>query len=51
MPVPSYVDARLIADRRTAFFISPEDGLHGGMAIDRDGTLWLALWGGWAAGY
>ncbi|GIH16168.1 SMP-30/gluconolactonase/LRE family protein [Rugosimonospora africana] len=35
-----------IADRRTLVAFPSQDGSPDGMAIDRDGFLWVALWGG-----
>lgn len=35
-----------LARRRTAFALSPGDGVPDGMAIDDDGMLWIAHWGG-----
>lgn len=39
-----------ISEGRTACTISPDQGLPDGMTIDREGRLWIALWGGWAVG-
>ncbi len=33
--------------RETVWDIPHEDGLPDGMTIDRNGNVWLALWGGW----
>jgi sugar lactone lactonase YvrE len=35
-----------IADRRPWVRIAPEDGLPDGLAVDHDGGVWIALWGG-----
>lgn len=37
-----------IADRHSVVLIPPEAGLPDGMAIDAEGGLWVALWGGGA---
>lgn len=37
-----------IRGRRRLVAIAPEDGLPDGMAVDTEGFLWVALWGGWA---
>lgn len=36
------------SERRTAITIPPEDGTPDGIALDRDGGVWVALWGGGA---
>ncbi|MCS7475631.1 SMP-30/gluconolactonase/LRE family protein [Umezawaea endophytica] len=38
-------DGRLVG-RRTAFGIAPSLGAPDGMAVDAEGCLWVALWGG-----
>ncbi len=35
-----------LSDRRTVIHIPPESGAPDGMAIDAEGGLWIALWGG-----
>jgi sugar lactone lactonase YvrE len=35
-----------IANRRTVAEIEPADGLPDGLAVDAEGGLWVALWGG-----
>jgi len=35
-----------IADRRPWVRIAKEDGLPDGLAVDHDGAVWVALWGG-----
>ena len=35
-----------IAERRPWVRIPPEDGLPDGLAVDHDGAVWIALWGG-----
>lgn len=37
-----------IANRRTAVAIDPNEGLPDGMAVDENGNLWIALFGGGA---
>jgi sugar lactone lactonase YvrE len=37
-----------IAARRALVEIPPEHGTPDGLAVDAEGCLWLALWGGWA---
>src|SRR5205085_374190 len=37
-----------ISGRRRLIDIPPEQGAPDGMAIDAEGYLWVALWGGWA---
>ncbi|MEM1071434.1 MAG: SMP-30/gluconolactonase/LRE family protein [Planctomycetota bacterium] len=37
-----------ITERRTAFRFTDSQGSPDGMTIDRDGQLWIALWGGGA---
>lgn len=36
----------LINEKRTLLSISEQEGLPDGMTIDRDGNLWIAMWGG-----
>lgn len=40
------VDAGLPANRRTLARIPDKDGWPDGMAVDHEGNLWVALWGG-----
>ena len=42
------VEAGSIHDRRTLVEIPTEVGLPDGLAVDSDGCIWLALWGGHA---
>jgi len=42
------IDAGTISDRRTVVEISPDAGSPDGMAIDVEGGLWVAMWGGWS---
>lgn len=35
-----------ISNRRVAVQVAPEDGMPDGMAIDEEGMLWVAHWGG-----
>jgi sugar lactone lactonase YvrE len=37
-----------IRSRRRLIEISKEQGMPDGMAVDADGCIWVALWGGWA---
>jgi len=36
-----------LANRRTVIDLQGEQGRPDGMAIDRDGRLWVAMWAGW----
>ncbi len=36
-----------LSNRRTVVTIAPEHGMPDGMAIDAEGMLWVAHWGGW----
>lgn len=38
----------MLADRRPVVHVDPDQGAPDGMAIDDEGCLWVALWGGWA---
>ena len=40
--------AGTIADRRTLVETQPDGGWPDGMAIDVEGGLWVAMWGGWS---
>jgi sugar lactone lactonase YvrE len=40
------IDRGLIERRRTAFDFSGQEGLPDGMAVDEEGMLWVAHWGG-----
>jgi sugar lactone lactonase YvrE len=42
------VDDGQISDRRTWAEIPVESGSPDGMAIDEEGGLWVAMWGGWS---
>lgn len=35
-----------LSDRRPVFRVAPEDGSPDGMAVDSDGSVWSAIWGG-----
>ena len=37
-----------ISNRRTVFQVNQEGAFPDGMAMDVEGKIWLALWGGWA---
>ena len=37
-----------ISNRRTVFQVTQEGAFPDGMAMDVEGKIWLALWGGWA---
>lgn len=37
-----------ISNERTAVKFDSEMGMPDGMTIDRDGNLWVAMWGGWS---
>lgn len=39
-----------ISNRRSAFEVPTSLGLPDGMTVDREGMLWVALWGGWGLG-
>lgn len=36
-----------IANKKTVFTFSKDDGVPDGMTIDAEGMLWVALWNGW----
>jgi sugar lactone lactonase YvrE len=40
------LEAGTPTNRRTLAIVPEEDGRPDGMAVDRDGNLWVALWGG-----
>jgi sugar lactone lactonase YvrE len=42
------VDQGLLSNERTILTFSKEEGWPDGMAIDRNGHLWIAFWDGWA---
>ena len=41
------VDLPALGNRVVLYRFQDEDGSPDGMTIDRDGNLWVALWGGW----
>lgn len=43
-------DTGLLGEKRPAIKIPEERGIPDGMAIDSDGNLWIALWGGFSVG-
>ncbi len=44
------LDAGTVSGRRVCVSVPRESGGPDGMTIDRNGNLWVALWGGWAVG-
>lgn len=40
-------EPHLLSDKREFVRIEPEAGFPDGMAVDADGCVWVALWGGW----
>jgi sugar lactone lactonase YvrE len=40
------IDRGLMGRRRTAFDFSSQEGVPDGMAVDEEGMLWVAHWGG-----
>jgi len=42
------VTAGRISNRRTVVRFSPDEGTPDGLTIDREGFVWVALWGGWS---
>ncbi|NOU63605.1 SMP-30/gluconolactonase/LRE family protein [Paenibacillus sp. LMG 31461] len=39
-----------ISNPRTVVIIAEDEGFPDGMAVDNDGMLWIAQWGGWQVG-
>lgn len=44
------LETGVLGDEHTVISIPEEQGIPDGMAIDSDGNLWIALWGGFAVG-
>ena len=42
------IETGAISNERTAVEFGPDMGWPDGMTIDKDGNLWVAMWGGWS---